>query len=224
MAWWDGGAGLVPTAAYEPIGAPDLASSYINRVNPGTYNAAPGVAPTFATGTGWTFNGTTQYLTTGVTPSGAGWTLAVRFSAVTVGINGAWHGSNASGAALYTIASTGGGSFWGYGNGFTSSVNDAAGVMVTAGANAYRDGSLVSTISGSWTGTADALSIGRLTGSTFAPGVVEAMAIYNTTLTAPQVAAVSAAMAALPTGGSWATGAPSVILQQMAHHRAAFGA
>lgn len=65
--WW-----VVPgktcVAAYQPIGAASLAASYVNLANPGTYDAAPGVAPTWASATGWTFNGSTQYLTTGITP------------------------------------------------------------------------------------------------------------------------------------------------------------
>ena len=47
-------------AAYQPKGAASLAASYSNLANPGTYNAAPGVAPTFDASTGWTFNGSTQ--------------------------------------------------------------------------------------------------------------------------------------------------------------------
>jgi hypothetical protein len=56
-------------AAYQPKEASSEESSYINLVNPGTYNAAPGVAPTWNSG-GWLFNGTTQYLKTGVKPNG----------------------------------------------------------------------------------------------------------------------------------------------------------
>ena len=78
-----GGVPLVNcVAAYQPIGAADLASSYINLANPGTYDAAPGTAPSFAAATGWTFNGTDQYLNSGVVPSlnPNSWSALVRFS------------------------------------------------------------------------------------------------------------------------------------------------
>jgi hypothetical protein len=63
--WWTV-AGQTCVAAYQPIGAPSLAASYVNLANPGTYDAAPGVAPTFDSATGWTFDGVTQYLDSGV--------------------------------------------------------------------------------------------------------------------------------------------------------------
>lgn len=55
-------------AAYQPKGAASLAASYTNLANVGTYTAAPGTAPAFATATGWTFNGATnnRYLETGI--------------------------------------------------------------------------------------------------------------------------------------------------------------
>lgn len=50
---------------YMPITAADLASSYVNLINPGTRDAVVGVAPTFVDEGDynvWRFNGTTQYL------------------------------------------------------------------------------------------------------------------------------------------------------------------
>lgn len=69
-AWWAaGGCGAICVRAYQPVGAASLAASYSNLVNPGTNNAAPGVAPTWDAVNGWTFNGTSQYLTTGSIPT-----------------------------------------------------------------------------------------------------------------------------------------------------------
>jgi hypothetical protein len=69
-AWWAaGGCAASCVAAYRAIGAADIAASYVNLANPGTLNAAPGTAPTFAAASGWTFNGTDQYLTTGIVPA-----------------------------------------------------------------------------------------------------------------------------------------------------------
>jgi hypothetical protein len=70
--WYLAG-GVLPyecVAAYQPIGAANLAASLINLANPGVYNAAAGVLPTFDPSTGWTFNGS-QYLNTGIIPSGS---------------------------------------------------------------------------------------------------------------------------------------------------------
>ena len=67
-SWWLAGGAPAPVAAYQPKGAASLATSYVNLVNPGTYDAAPGTAPTLDAN-GWVFNGTDQYLSTGVTLS-----------------------------------------------------------------------------------------------------------------------------------------------------------
>ena len=58
--WWEAGGATGAVAVYQPIGAASLAASYVNLANPGTYDAAPGVAPTWASA-GWTSNGT-EYL------------------------------------------------------------------------------------------------------------------------------------------------------------------
>ena len=65
-------------AAYQPKGAASLAASYVNLANPGTYDAAPVVAPTWDAVNGWVGDGT-QYLNTGVVPA-ANYSMFVRFS------------------------------------------------------------------------------------------------------------------------------------------------
>ncbi len=78
--WWTV-AGKTCLAAYQPKGAPSLADSYINLANRETYNAAPiSAAPTFGA-LGWTCNGTTQSLTTGIVPSSTT-TALIRFSSL----------------------------------------------------------------------------------------------------------------------------------------------
>lgn len=71
-SWWLAG-GIDPAnciAAYRAKGAASLAASYDNLAAPGngladgTYDLTLGVAPTFDAATGWTFNGSTQWLTT----------------------------------------------------------------------------------------------------------------------------------------------------------------
>lgn len=73
--WWQGIGDVVPLSTnytvYDPLTAADLASSYVNLANPGTRNAtAPTAAPGHAQGSGWTFNGSTQYLDSNTKISG----------------------------------------------------------------------------------------------------------------------------------------------------------
>ena len=51
--WWDlGGTITSCVAAYQPKGAADLAASYVNLANPGTYDLAPDGSPSFNTNDG----------------------------------------------------------------------------------------------------------------------------------------------------------------------------
>lgn len=49
-------------AVYEPAEAADYSASLVNIANPGTGDAAEGVAPGFTVGAGWIFNGSDDYL------------------------------------------------------------------------------------------------------------------------------------------------------------------
>ena len=82
--WWlSGGISAANCkAAYAPKGAASLVASYSNLNAPGTNDAAPGTAPTWDATNGWIFNGTNQYLTTGIVPA-AGYSMIVRFSNLT---------------------------------------------------------------------------------------------------------------------------------------------
>lgn len=98
---WFNAPGVV--AAYQPIAAPDPFAAQQNTGNDlrraGVYAAKLGVAPTWRSSTGWTFNGTTQYLTTGIVPAGnQTWSALAGFSGVTANTNvqalfGYWHDS-----------------------------------------------------------------------------------------------------------------------------------
>jgi len=194
-------------AVYQPKGASSLLASYDNLAAPGnglpdgTYDAAPGVAPTFDAATGWTFNGITQYLTTGITP-GTAYSLIIRFS------NGPLGGAAqccvcAARTANFIIASTNGSGNRSFANGTSITIAGgelASGVMAIAGTKAYTNG-IVET--GTFTpATCNfPLWIGALNNATVYaqgfPGKVKAVAIYNVTLDAPTILAVSTAMAAL---------------------------
>lgn len=196
--WW-AVTGKTCVAAYQPIGAASLAASYTNLANSGTNNAAPGTAPTWASATGWVFNGSTQYLTTGVVPAD-GWSAICRYS-------------NRSSTAGYVmgIGQTVG-QYFGfiptasnviYGLGGTISVAPAldSGVVAISGQRAYRNGSVDGGTISSWSGTTSLIiyigAANRGVPNNYFAGNIQAIAIYSDTLSGAEVAAVSAAMAAL---------------------------
>jgi hypothetical protein len=199
--WYRAGGAPAPVAAYQPKGAATGAASYTNLANPGTYDAAPGTAPTFDTATGWTFDGTSQYLTTGIV-HGAGWSALVRFSGRTN--TGTLFGNfaapaNRIGITPYDYSGVT------YRNGpdplYDKAPSLDSGVLAVAGPTAYRNGSAETGSLGSWSGSViGSLYIGAVydygVGRRYA-GNIEAFVIYSATLDAAQVAAVTTAMAAL---------------------------
>lgn len=210
--WWLSGgvAAANAVAVYQPKGAASLAASYSNLANPGTYDAAPGVAPTWDAATGWTFAAaSSQYLTTGITPTLASgytpWSVLVQFS-----------GSPAAGQMLFGcgIAGESAANAWKmqpnivnvskrYHNGGRTGAGAVAtaGNMAMAGQTGYFDGAFNVTFTGGSFATAYPIFLGAInTGAgaaEYLSGNMQAVAIYNTTLTAAQVFAVSTAMAAL---------------------------
>lgn len=202
-AWWLSGgvAAANCVAAYQPKGAASLAASYTNLANPGTYNAAPGGAPAFDATTGWKSDGSSVYLTTGITPS-SGWSMIARFSGV-VGTGGNLIASysGVEGTRFVIVPYNGdnkvyyqNGSYLGVSPGTTS------GVLAVAGQQGYRNGSADGGTIGAWSGTAtQAIQIFRapIGSPLYINCYLQAVAIYSTILTGSQVAAISTAMAAL---------------------------
>lgn len=199
--WWVV-AGKTCVAAYQAKGAASYAASKSNLANPGTYDAADAAAyPTWNTTTGWTFNGSTQYLTTGVTP-GRDWSVLCQFANVTNG--GVLLGSQPNGAPYFglqpnNIPNSKAG-YW-HEQFLLLSPVMSGGNMAFAAASAYRDGAKetesILTSSGSYL----AMFIGGWNGNgTLAnayAGDILAVAFYSDTLTDGQIATVAAAMAAL---------------------------
>lgn len=200
-------AGKTCVAAYQPKGAASLAASYTNLANPGTYDAAPGVAPTWDAVGGWT-GGTGVYLTTTLIPANdQTWSWIVRYSDVPSGNAYLFGSVNTSGGncafscnpnrAVQGVT---------YINGYSSGLQVlpplAGGVLAVAGTAAYRDGAADAGVVPARTGPTanlaiDALGL-NLNGAHFGYTCkIQALAIYSATLTAGEVAAVSAAMAAL---------------------------
>ena len=200
--WWRAGGAPEPVAVYQPIGAASLAASYVNLANPGTFDAAPGGAPTLGAA-GWTFNGSTQFLTTGIIPTNdQQFSMITRFSGATIGINSTVAGMFNNSIRQFRLlnASAGAGVVYSNGTQNQSLPELAAGVLAIAGNQGYRNGMADVTVT-DWGGAATRDVYVAATNSgvanQFLNGNIQAIAIYSSTLTAPQVAAVSAAMAAL---------------------------
>lgn len=191
--------------AYRAIGVVDLTASLINLATPGTNDAIAGTLPTFATATGWTFNGTSQFLNTSIVPA-TGWTLMVRFSGSVVGSTAtdtiAGLGNATANRFLITNENVATGMVYGAGGFSSATPQIAAATMAVAGQQGYRNGTAEGgTISGAaWTTTRTVYIGANNNGGTannFFAGNIHAVAIYNTALTAAQVAAVTLAMNAL---------------------------
>lgn len=205
--WWNNNGAISGCiCAYAAKGAADLASSYINLANPGTYNASPGVAPIFSGADGWTFNGSTQYLTTGITPSNnQAWSIIARFSDVpATATNRCLIGSAGPGAAapyFGLIPRWSDGNAYYLNSGFLSKTPKANGVMAFAGNVAYHNGSAESGTITTVAGTPYTLFIAARNeggmAAAFLSGKIQALAIYSTTLTAGEVATITTAIQAL---------------------------
>ena len=206
--WWLAGgvSASNAVAAYQPKGAASLSASYSNLANPGTNDAAPGVAPTFASETGWTFTSTSQYLLTGLSPVTRSWSMLIRLK------TGSSLGGYVAGVfdQPFYFRYVGGSPPFRFASGGQSDYLIAVStnteyVWGVAGTACYRDGSNVGTVSGSGNATSTVtggIALGGLNLSPWNFGLggsfqMYAVAIYSTTLTAAQVAAVSSAMAAL---------------------------
>lgn len=186
--------------AYQPKGAASQAASYTNIANPGTYNATVGVAPTWDATNGWIFNGTSQYLTVPYTLAHPV-SLIVRFSGRSTDgfLTGAFISTSSTLAVAPRRTST---TFVAsYGTLATLTNSTTSGVAANTVTEFYINGSSASRGTGTTGIPALSLFIGcvNLSGSPslYANGNVQAYALYNTTLSAAQVAAITTAMQAL---------------------------
>lgn len=145
--WWEAGSAPTPLAVYQPKGAASQAVSYINLVNPGTCDAAPGDAPSWSSA-GWTMNGTSNYLTTGLIAAGdQSWSILVRYANATPN-NGALignyrQGTNDASILLFLSSDTTMTAYngSGYPNGYVIGAGiPTAGVLAVAGRQVYVDG------------------------------------------------------------------------------------
>lgn len=203
LKWYLAGGAPVPVAAYQAKGAASLAASYINLANPGTYNATSAADPTFATATGWQFNGAAangNLVSVALGGNPASMTVIVAGRNINnLSAGGRFY--DAAGASALIIPDL-------------SNINRAyqhggsliqiAGVqrnvnctMAMAGSAAYLN-SVDEAVNLAAAGTITAMTFGnRAARDRTLNGYIYAVAIYSSVLSAAQVASVSAAMAAL---------------------------
>jgi len=201
-SWWLAG-GVNPAnvvAAYQAKGAASYAASKVNLANPGTYDATEGVAPSWDAATGWTGNGTTMYLDTGVALLGT-YTALIRLTNVK---SGAMHGVAKWPRQTFFRPNNFVAQSFGWGNtSFNRGAAATAGVFGLAGNQPYTDGAAAGDAGdGYFTPGAETffiLAANSIEGTPFLfdSGDVAASVIYDNVLTADQMAAISAAMAAL---------------------------
>lgn len=218
--WWDNSGAISGcVAAYRAVGAASQAASYINLQNPGTYDAAAGVAPTWDASTGWSFNGSTQYLTTGLTPANdQGWSMLVRFANVQTNGN-PWSVGAGQGPYFVIAPQFIANNLMVIGNGdFITTPYLVTGTAGFAGNKAYNGGSQVGGTIATSAGTFAALRIGAdADGGAKHKGDILAVVVYNSVLSAGNVATLTTLMNALAVDA--AKGLPIIAH----HHRAVFG-
>jgi len=203
--WWDPtGAGLCIWAAYQPKGAASLVASYIDLSGNGN-NAGVGVAPTWDAVNGWKFNGSTQYLTTGFVPSSdTTQSMIVQYTTRTSAAYRAIAGiSDSSSQRLALSGQWTAGVAYMNGGGLDIAPLLNAGNLCVAGVQGYRNGVADgAAFAPAWGGIpTSSVYIGCWNASgvaaLFCALYIQAFALYDCTLTAPQVLAVANAMVAL---------------------------
>ena len=186
-------------AAYQPIGAADYAASKVNLANPGTYNATDGAEyPTWDDTNGWKFDHTTgdsqtlYYIALG---SSAEYSAILRFSNVVQGIENGYALTTNGTSNNLNLQFRAANSQYRYHTTQRLNAFDSGGVVAWNKVGIYVDGSP----SYSWTPASDTITPASLRSQSVSTGLfyLQALAIYNTTLTGDQVAAITTAMNAL---------------------------
>ena len=205
--WW------IPTGfnssncliAYQPKGAADQASSYINLANPGTYNAYAGTVPSWSASKGWTFlDSSNQFLYTGAKVTTQNFSYIVQISegnpssAASMSICGCNDAGYGSWYSLWCNYASGGAEY-DNGGSYVTAPAFTTGNLAVAGRYGYRNGVVDTTAMANKAQSTEFFTIGhiqRSVGSSYPyKGNVHAFALYSSTLTASEVAEVARNMA-----------------------------
>jgi len=205
--WWEAGGATGTVAAYQAKSSTDrtvanFAASKVNLANPGTHDATDGSAPSWSSGAGWSFNGST-YLVTDIQPTDGTWSVLMQVNDISgsqLMLFGVFNGSSNDFIVQADFSSQ---VYYGNGSGVATAPAFASpGNIGFAGLTALRNGASDGTISGGgYSPVAQGIYIGGANnGGGMAFGATykcTAFAIWNNTLTSGQYTAVAAAMAGL---------------------------
>lgn len=186
-------------AAYKAKGAASQVASYVNLTGNATYNLTTGGSPDWDAVNGWKIDSVdgTKYLDSHYVPT-AGNSLIIRFSNATTDDNKSIIGEDTSDAYFAIWISHSSQVLYCNGGLVHAGVAATSGVLAVAGQQGYRDGVADGDPIAAWSAiNSKSILIGTAAGGYIAHAYTQAVALYNTVLTAPQVAAVSTAMAAL---------------------------
>lgn len=207
--WWDpNNEGLCVWAAYQPEGRVDFANSLVDMSGNGNDAGDPGGGntPAWDAINGWKCDGLAHYLTTTFVPNDDQ-TQSVIVLYSNLGNAGFICGNQLGAGREFRVRPMhvfpGGRGFFYNGGSFLAAIGSGIteGTIALAGTKGYFDGVADADSCGPWTApNARAIYIGAYQG--VAPGgfcavYIQAMAIYDCILTAPQMAVVDAAMALL---------------------------
>ena len=212
IPWYKVGGASGVVAAYQPIGATDLANSYINKANPGIYDTAPGVAPTWDTTNGWIFaNG--QYLLSGIVLS-TDYSIAVRYSnaELVTGTNTEVMGGRVGGSNGLAVLAKNNSTIPGcllidtHGARSCSIAGQTSGSLAVTNGAIYRDGSLLSNPTAGTITDSPTVYLGGASGYGVSHSKnIQAAAVYSSPITATQGISITSAMQNLTSAGTYGT-------------------
>lgn len=198
-AWWlTGGISAANCIiAYQPKGAASLDASYSNLAKPGTYDAALGVAPTWSATDGWIFDGISQTLNIAYT-SKNNHSFIIRFSEADNSSNSILCAKGSGDMHIKPRYSTSIYVQYQYSsNPMRTEPGITNGILAIAGTKAYRNG-VDEGVTLDNVGSTGQHWIASLAGTSSYKAVkIQALAIYDTVLSAAQISALNTAMGAL---------------------------
>ena len=200
---WYTVAGHTCVAAYQAnyiaSEACSYATSLVNKANPGTYDLTTTSAPSWSSLTGWTFNGSTNFLDTGITPTSTSWTIVIQYTdANDPSWSDAVMGTYVSSSDCFYIYPLFNTTQIGFGNGAEVQVEGTlvSGIAGIAGKTGYVNGLPVATIPAGANTPSLSLYIGGANGHNMCTSKVQKVALYNNTLDDAEMLALYNAMLA----------------------------